>query len=265
MKKLFSTLIGILVIGTATVRAQYFPTGMTWEEMSVEPPTVGKYPDDENAGIYGTNIYEIGADTLVGDVVYKKVLRDHVFCGLCVRESGDKVWLLTNDYPTEILLYNFDWDNNQEITTEYLKRKDNRDVDEYEVRQETFSVSDCQTVVINGNTYQYFRDIFISSLIRGIGKVAELNRFPGLLSYREPHMIIPGLIYQKVLWIKRNGVEIFRSEDPMEWTEEDPAGISITKSDKLSNSTIFDLQGRRLTGKPAKGVYIEDGKKRVVK
>lgn len=57
MKKLFSTLIGILVIGTTTVRAQYFPTGMTWEEMSVEPSTVGLFPDDENAGIYGTHIF----------------------------------------------------------------------------------------------------------------------------------------------------------------------------------------------------------------
>ena len=32
-----------------------------------------------------------------------------------------------------------------------------------------------------------------------------------------------------------------------------------------SSSAIFDLQGRRLTQKPAKGVYIQDGKKVVVK
>ena len=31
------------------------------------------------------------------------------------------------------------------------------------------------------------------------------------------------------------------------------------------NVPLFDLQGRRLTDKPTKGVYIEDGKKRVVK
>nr|MCR5850320.1 hypothetical protein [Bacteroidaceae bacterium] len=30
---------------------------------------------------------------------------------------------------------------------------------------------------------------------------------------------------------------------------------------KLSNRTLFDLQGRRLSGKPARGIYIENGKK----
>lgn len=39
-------------------------------------------------------------------------------------------------------------------------------------------------------------------------------------------------------------------------------GIS---SASVGAPSFFDLQGRRLTGKPAKGVYIEDGKKRVVK
>ena len=44
-----------------------------------------------------------------------------------------------------------------------------------------------------------------------------------------------------------------------------PDGIhaqGITTTTPEESSRIFDLQGRRLTGKPTKGVYIEDGRKK---
>ena len=193
---------------------KYFPTGMTWEEIVVNPNMEQEYSN--------AHIYEISTDTIIGNVTYKKVLKDNVFSGLCVRESGDKVWLLTKDYPTEILLYNFDWDNNQEVVTKYLKGQEvigfiGQNEVAYEVHQETTPIGNCQTVIIDGKTYQYYKK-FSGTIIRGIGKVAELNRYPCLLSYREPAVILPGLDYHKVHWIKRNGVEIFRSESAKEWT-----------------------------------------------
>ena len=192
----------------------YFPTGMTWEEIVVNPNMEQEYSN--------AHIYEISTDTIIGNVTYRKVLKDNVFSGLCVRESGDKVWLLTKDYPTEILLYNFDWDNNQEVVTEYLKGQEvigfiGQNEVAYEVHQETTPIGNCQTVIIDGKTYQYYKK-FSGTIIRGIGKVAELNRYPCLLSYREPAVILPGMDYFKVRWIKRNGVEIFRSESAKEWT-----------------------------------------------
>ena len=190
---------------------KYFPTGMTWEEIVVNP---NMELEDNNVFVY-----EIATDTIIGGITYKKVLKNNEFSGLCVRESGDKVWLLTKEYPTEILLYNFDWDSNQEIVTEYLKGQDEEE-DDYKVCQETTPVSDSQTVEIEGKTYQYIMKRLSGTVIRGIGKVAELNRYPCLLSYREPSVILPGLDYLKVHWIKRNGVEIFRSESAKEWTEE---------------------------------------------
>ena len=215
----FGEMVGTTILKKVQVyertTPKYFPTGMTWEEVVVTPDMGQEY--------YNAHIYEISTDTIIGNVTYKKVLKDNVFSGLCVRESGDKVWLLTKDYPTEILLYNFDWDSNQEVVTEYLKGQEvigfiGQNEEAYEVRQETTPVGDSQTVVIDGKTYQYYRDSFIRSQIRGIGKVAELNRYPCLLSYREPAVILPGLDYHKVHWIKRNGVEIFRSESAKEWT-----------------------------------------------
>lgn len=41
--------------------------------------------------------------------------------------------------------------------------------------------------------------------------------------------------------------------------------LGITVAPTEDTSKIYDLQGRRLTDKPASGVYIENGKKRVVK
>jgi hypothetical protein len=38
-----------------------------------------------------------------------------------------------------------------------------------------------------------------------------------------------------------------------------------TIQQQAASSPLYDLQGRRLTGKPSKGVYIQDGKKRVMK
>ena len=217
----FSEMVGTTILKKVQVyertTPKYFPTGMTWEEVVVTPDMGREY--------YNAHIYEISTDTIIGNVTYRKVLRDNVFSGLCVRESGDKVWLLTKEYPTEILLYNFDWDSNQDVVTEYLKGHEvigfiGQNMEAYEVRQETTPVGDSQTVIIDGKTYQYYRDSFIRSQIRGIGKVAELNRYPCLLSYREPAVILPGLNYHKVHWIKRNGVEIFRSESAKEWTVE---------------------------------------------
>ena len=206
----------IVALTNNTDTPKYFPTGMTWEEVGVTPDMGREY--------YNAHIYEISTDTIIGNVTYRKVLRDNVFSGLCVRESGDKVWLLTKDYPTEILLYNFDWDSNQEVVTEYLKGQEvigfiGQNMEDYEVRQETTPVGDSQTVVIDGKTYQYYKR-FSGTIIRGIGKVSELNRYPCLLSYREPAVILPGIEYFKVRWIKRNGVEIFRSEYAREWTME---------------------------------------------
>ena len=252
--KILSILGILLSVCTASIKAHYFPTGMTWEEILVDP-----YMEAEASDVW---FYEIDTDTLIGNVAYKKVMRNKVFSGICIREDGDKIWLLTKEYPTEILLYNFDWESNHEIVTEFLKAQNNGN---YELRWDTIHVGDCPSALIKGKNYQYFRENFTRSLIRGIGKVTELNRYPCLLGYREGWVIKPGLEFHKVHWIQRNGVEIFRSEDPYEWTVDVPTGIDSDKSINNPPSTVYDLQGRRLNGKPDKGVYIENGRKRVVK
>lgn len=42
-------------------------------------------------------------------------------------------------------------------------------------------------------------------------------------------------------------------------------GIGKVEKSITTSSVIYDLQGRRLNGSPHKGVYIQNGKKHVVK
>lgn len=49
------------------------------------------------------------------------------------------------------------------------------------------------------------------------------------------------------------------------WPEKIGTGISATLNDKgkMTNDSWYDLQGRKVSGKPARGIYIESGKKKV--
>ena len=57
---------------------------------------------------------------------------------------------------------------------------------------------------------------------------------------------------------------------PSEWFEDedsstdDPTGISSVRV-AGNDSRLYDLQGRRVEGQPAKGLYISNGKKVIIK
>ena len=78
-----------------------------------------------------------------------------------------------------------------------------------------------------------------------------------------------------------NGNCIFENDDftaegeeinDEDFPSKEPTGISdaprLNDKGQMTNDKrggVYDLQGRRLTQKPEKGVYIENGRKRVVK
>ena len=47
--------------------------------------------------------------------------------------------------------------------------------------------------------------------------------------------------------------------------KEIPSSITVKDAQSANQGTLFDLQGRKLQGKPAQGIYIEKGKKILVK
>ena len=45
----------------------------------------------------------------------------------------------------------------------------------------------------------------------------------------------------------------------------DPTGISNIDNNQVSNAAVFDLSGRRVQNNAQKGVFIQNGKKVVIK
>ena len=196
---------------------KYFPTGMKWKEVLATP---GMPLDTTKA-----NLFEIGGDTLIGKVNYKKVFRNNKQCRLWLREEEQSVWILTNEYPSEIKLYDFDW-NGEVKSIEVLRAQG----EELELTSVTINTNDYNTVRINPNTcYDYIlgRD---GTIIHGIGRVSELNRNACLLGYKLPEVMLPGLEYHKILWISRDGETVFRSNDSNEWIDSIP---KISESDQF--------------------------------
>ncbi len=59
-------------------------------------------------------------------------------------------------------------------------------------------------------------------------------------------------------------VPLFYS-DPYLINDGTPTGIKMTKVERQQTESVYDLQGRRVHGKPAKGIYIIGGKKFILK
>ena len=53
--------------------------------------------------------------------------------------------------------------------------------------------------------------------------------------------------------------------DPYLINDGTPTGMKVTKVEHLQTESVYDLQGRRINGKPAKGIYIIGGKKFILK
>ena len=205
----------IIIMGNfATLSAQdcalYFPTGMKWKEVIAEPYYL---PLDTTRAA----TWEIGPDTTVNNLSYKQVVREGKTINIWLREDAGKVWLLTEEYPREILLYNFNWIPDEVLYEEYIRETDSG----MEVFKDEFSLDDYKTTTCGNHSYEY---IFGNdhTTIRGIGRVAELHRNSGLLGYSKMKTILPGLMFFKVLWIVRDNKEVFRSEIAEEWTCEIP-------------------------------------------
>ena len=257
MKALF-TLICCCAFSMAKAQAPYFPTGMTWEERMMD-----YHGDYAEWGPVET--FEIGPDTIVNGQVYKQVFRDGELEPVCVREQDNVVWLLTDVNQQEIKLYDFNWESQQEITTQYLKYLYEEET--HQLCTETFQTKNVATTYLGGTEVRYYREDFGRTTIWGIGDVIDLRRFGNfshphdcLLGFCMPQYILPGLTYKKVISIQRNGVEIYRSENYDEWIHTIPNAIQSPQTNKIT-TPLHDLSGRPLTTPPTRGVYIRDGRK----
>lgn len=78
-------------------------------------------------------------------------------------------------------------------------------------------------------------------------------------TYAETPLYVP--VGTKERYMAAEGWKNFQTIEEREM----PTGINATHVLNRSNDSYYDLQGRRLTDKPSKGVYIQNGKKVVIK
>lgn len=268
MKQILSILILLccsMTKANAQWNAPYFPTGMSWQEcvLSLDSgePQWGK-----------VQTFEIGKDTVLNEQTYKQVWCDGKLEPICVREQDGIVWLLTELSPQELKLYDFNWDNQVEIATDYFQISE----ESYQLCTTFFNTIDIVTTMLNGTEIQYYRQSFSRTTIRGIGDVIDLTRFgcinhrhDCLLGFCKPEVVVPGLCFKKVINIQRSGIEIYHSDAGDDWINVIPSWIYIpseASTNHQSPASWHTLSGRRLTMPPTRpGLYIKDGRKVVVK
>lgn len=236
--------------------------GRTWNVKSVFVLTV----DNERNKRQFKDMNEAYEHAITEELTYKVVEETKMVDRTCFRialsvnahdqsgvpydESAEKVSWLT--IPQEENLYMYEEDR-QVFLYDSSEKQDW--VLEFDFRVPTSK--EVQTIYVNNDNY--LRYMIQSDLcwVEGVGS----NKFgprSGL------NMLGTSSVYaleDKLLSVYDNNKCIFKYEDFS------GGATNIVKAMKLCepNTGIFDLQGRRLIQKPKKGVYIQEGKKRVVK
>ncbi len=249
-------LSAFLLVAPLCVVAQeeVFPTGTVWKEV-IEEFYDSRHPEyhtpmDTLVG----HVFEIGPDTIIGQKTYKQVFKDDAPWDCVIREEDGCVWMLADGYAEEFKLYDFNWDGRDTIVTQFLREQD-RYATGVAPEDDHFPLDSLKTEQGVQIANKFYRIV-----IRNVGCVSELDRYYCLLAHRRPYYDIPGLEFYRVLWIRKNGKEVYRYYGKNEWT----TGIDDKKIKPLSNNHCYDLQGHRLTDKSQKGVFIRNGKKHII-
>ena len=184
--------------------------------------------------------YFIEGDTIVNNLSYMKLYQNDMTGYRCaMREEGKRVYCVMKGDSEEQLLYDFGVVGGDELTVMDVKGK----VELTSVYNLYGSKCGSQEIAFT----QDFNTVKVRWL-DGIGSVEEL--LSPLTEYWGQNY----LVYCEV------------KKQPLYVVPGHTVGIADAISPRPSaNNAIFDLQGRRFSGKPEKGMYIQDGKKRIVR
>ena len=232
-----------------------FPTGTEWREASYTPGSPVRYDD-----------YAIGEETIVGQKTYRRVLKNGADSGLLVREEGCSVWLLCSEYPEEIKLYDFDWLSFGQPSMEYLLERScgkeleiDRGINLDDISL-WYSSYRNQQATLRGRT-----------IVHDVGCVSGSRRNACIMGYKEPESVETDTTKNMVVWFRRKvpgGTYGYDANVPSDWT------VGMSHPDYSTAHTtqgLYDLQGRRVPSLTSshsplkKGIYIENGRKRVVR
>ena len=207
----------------------------------------------DDYGIYGSLtggdvIFTMIGDTEINGKTYKKVYlqfpgyfgdeEQHYHCA--VREEDCRVFVVEPETEEENLLYDFS--RSEEIL-------------ELSYDDQTFvRNAGCQDEFCFPNQMHY-RHSGIGDWIEGVGAI-HVDPFAREFHVKESSKIPTAIFVQKC----RNSAGDIIWKQPTR-----PTSIQETLNNTPISVPLYDLQGRRLTSQPSKGVYIKDGKKVVIK
>ena len=197
----------------------------------------------------------VGGDTLINDTNYRKIVDVATGqCKMALREADRKVYACFPNRDFEYLLYDFGHD----VGETFWLQASGRDsslckvvaVDTLQVGGQPFRrlrVHD-YIEVPEGTPEDTWDDYaYVGIWIEGIGSTLSLSEPFGY----------PGNYSALVSW----------QIDGTTYELRNLAGISDVTTNGNGTvqtaNTVYDLQGRRVTGQPRRGVYIRDGRKRV--
>jgi hypothetical protein len=194
--------------------------------------------------------YEMKGDTVIFKDSYKKVYvteNDDTRYWGAVRDNRTMVVAIKADSPTREVLYAFGYDN--PYTLEYGYGKEEAHVGQPFISTTKSGEKWKLSYVCPFDKYSDIQRSSSYLWIDGIGNISDpFEPLGGSENYE---------CYE-------DGVCIFNIDILMElMTNKETAISEIKKSAPKTDNTLFDLQGRRISGKPAKGMYIQNGKKYV--
>jgi hypothetical protein len=219
--------------------------GRTWYCQDIypdDPHSVDPgYYEHDSAYYVIPRTYVLRGDTVIGENTYKKMYCNEGYC-CAMRQNGQKVFSVLDGKEEELLDYDFGMVKSMSLMRETITH-------------ERLSIENVDTVYVEGIARKCFMiyddnkmlaDIWVEGIGSHEGPMARWRWG----STTPEHRMVSCMQGDKLL---------FSHPDFFQTLSVNPV-LSRPRT-----SSIYDLQGRRLQGKPEKGVYIQDGKKYLVK
>lgn len=236
MKKLFIFSVCCLFLLQAQSQ-DYIPLvedGKVWNMELVS--TWQSWPD---YGVVRTEKWELKGDTVIGGVSYIKYYEDGVYRG-AMREADKKVYIY----------HRFDADNQESLLYDFSMKEGDR-----------VSFNDIEFVLASEDYIESGNMAFRQMKLADVNNTGEINYWiEGVGALEGP--------LNPFYSMRTGGVDISITScyvDEKCIYSRLADGIDLPSAVIGKESLIYDLHGRRLEQKPAKGIYIHNGKKMLVK
>ena len=282
----FGTIVGI--------PEEYYPEGTKWTEIRLDTLKYNSWYSkvgEDWVPNFETIEYRVQGECTAWDEVLKKVYSngpewtDSLAFLLLESRQNVEMTVIADGYALlPGVAYQFNWSVGKGIY--YRDILESNSTGEYpiylffgvinEIKEGDFGgVRPLKYVDLDGkapdNTYEYwdwgFTDARGGRIIQGIG-ITEWNDGECLFGPPDPYYAGYGWRgdyksrhYRSMLVHFERNNEVLYDVWPK---KEIPSSITVKDAQSANQGALFDLQGRKLQGKPSRGIYIENGQKKAV-